>query len=289
MYIIKVKGIKFKLNLLFLLVILIFGYLRLLDKALITFGVAFIHELAHVVVAKNNSVPIDEVELLPFGGVAKYGDLLELNPKVEIKTALAGPLCNLFLAISMVICLRYSLFSVNWGIFFIKCNLIIGLFNLLPALPLDGGRIFRAFKTKRLGFRSATKLAIKLSKYLAVVVGVLAVIGLWLGYFNLLLLIIAFFIYISACREDSSSIYIMLRYLTQKEDRLREEGVLWNQELIVMENTLIKQIIEKFKPRCFHTVVVLDYDLDIIATLTEEDVINGMLDLGINTSMKELI
>lgn len=207
MYIIKILGVKIKLNLLFLVVILIFGYFRLLDKAVITFGSAFLHELTHVAVAKGNGIGIDEVELLPFGGVAKYNDLLELDPKVEIKTAMAGPLCNLFLAAVMVICLRYSFFNAGWGLFLIRTNLVIAFFNLLPALPLDGGRVFRAFKTRQLGFRQATKLTICLSRYLAVTVGVLALIGLWFGYFNIMLLIIAF-LFIRLLLKKTGIIYI---------------------------------------------------------------------------------
>ncbi|SJZ92970.1 M50 family metallopeptidase [Selenihalanaerobacter shriftii] len=289
MYIIKIWGVKIKLNLLFLVVILIFGYFRLLDKALITFGVALLHEISHVIVAKNNNVSIDEIELLPFGGVAKYGDLLELEPLVEIKTALAGPICNLFLAMGMIVALRYSLFSVDWSLFFIRTNLIIAFFNLLPAFPLDGGRILRAVKTEKLGFRQATKLSIKISKYLSIGVGILAIIGLWLGYFNIIILIIAFFIYISASKENKNSIFILMRYLAQKEERLQAEEILRNEELVVIKDAQIKRIIEKFKPKYFHTVVILNQNLDIVATLTEEEIIDGMLNFGINTRVKELI
>lgn len=289
MYIIKVLEVKIKLNLLFLVVILIFGYFQLLDKAAITFSSAFLHELTHVAVAKGNGIGIDEVELLPFGGVAKYNDLLELDPKVEIKTAMAGPLCNLFLAAVMVICLRYSFFNVGWGLFFIRTNLIIAFFNLLPAFPLDGGRVFRAFKTRQLGFRQATKLTLRLSRYLAVGVGILALIGLWLGYFNIMLLIIAFFIYTSTFKESRNNIYILMRYLNQKKRRLKERKILRNEELVVIETTKIKEIIEKFKPKCFHTIMVVDNDLNIIATLTEEEIITALLELGINSQIKDLI
>lgn len=289
MYIIKVLGVKIKLNLLFLVVIIIFGYFRLLDKAIITFSSAFLHELTHVAVAKSYGIGIDEVELLPFGGVAKYNDLLELEPRVEIKTAIAGPLCNLFLAVVIAICFRNSLFNTNWGLFFIKTNLVIAIFNLFPALPLDGGRIFRAFKTRQLGFRQATKLTIQLSKYLAIAVGMLALVGLWFGYFNIMLLIIAFFIYTSTSKENRNNIYVLMRYLTQKKRQLKERKILRNEELVVIETTKIKDIIEKFKPKSFHTIIVVDNDLNIIATLTEEEVITALLEQGINSQIKELI
>ncbi|MBM7623103.1 M50 family metallopeptidase [Sporohalobacter salinus] len=289
MYIIKVLGVKIKLNLLFLVVILVFGYFHLLDKAIITFGSAFLHELTHVAVAKSNDIGIDEVELLPFGGVAKYNDLLELDPEVEIKTAIAGPFCNLFLAVVMVICLRYSFFKIEWGLFFIKTNFVIAFFNLFPALPLDGGRIFRAFKTMELGFRQATKLTIQLSKYLAIAIGILALIGIWLGYFNIILLIIAFFIYTSTSKENRNNIYVLMRYLTRKKRQLKERKILRNEELVVIETTKIKDIIEKFKPKFFHTIVVVDNNLNIIVTLTEEEIITALLERGINSQIKELI
>ena len=289
MYIIRLWGIKIKLNLLFLVVMTIFAYLRLLDRALVTFGAVFLHELAHVMVAKNNGIDIEEVELLPFGGVAKYNDLLELAPGIEIKTALAGPFCNLFLATVMVICLRHGLVSVNWGLFFIKTNLAIAFFNLIPALPLDGGRVFRAIMVRQLGFREATSLAIKISKYLSIVITGAALIGIYLGFFNILLLIIAFFIYFAASKENRQSIYVLMRYLAKKKSKLKEEEVLKNQEYVVMETASIKNIIEKFTPKTFHTIIVVDADLNVRGTLTEEEIIRGMLDLGLNTEIKELL
>ncbi|MGM0471359.1 MAG: site-2 protease family protein [Bacillota bacterium] len=289
MYIMKLWGIKFKLNFLFLVVILIFGYFRLLDKALVTFGAALLHELMHVLVARHHNIEIAEVELLPFGGVAKYADLLELEPDIEIKTALAGPLLNLLLAGMMAVSLRYSLFTVDWGLFFIKTNLIIACFNLLPALPLDGGRVFRAIETKQVGFREATKLSIKVSKYLAVIIGIGAAIGLVLGRANIMLLIISFFIYVSTGRENRNNIYVLMKYLTQKKHKLRAKKIMMNEELVVIESTQLLEITERFKPNSFHTIVILDDDLNLITTLTEEEIITGLLSLGINGRIKDII
>ena len=125
-----------------------------------------IHELAHTLVAGILGIKISEVELLPFGGQARTEDFLGLVPEREVYIALAGPLTSLALAGGVLVAGKHG--GEGYLPFFMQINLVLALFNLLPALPLDGGRVLRALLSRRFGYRKATRGAAFLGQIIAV-------------------------------------------------------------------------------------------------------------------------
>jgi Zn-dependent protease len=155
------------------------------------FASVALHELGHSWVAIRKGCHVREIMLLPIGGVAKM-DSIPSRPMDEFLVAAAGPLTSFVLA---------ALF--NWlgdfAFLFISLrnvNLMLGLFNLLPSFPMDGGRIFRAFMTPRLGRLKATELAARIGRIMAIAGGIF---GLFQG--NFFLILIAIFIYQAAGAE----------------------------------------------------------------------------------------
>jgi Zn-dependent protease len=152
-----------------------------------------VHELGHAVVARRLGVRIACIEMQFFGGMAKM-----ITPprsaRDEILIDLAGPAVSLAIALVGIFVgtmVRSSL--VNYiGV----TNLVLGVFNLLPALPMDGGRVYRAFRAQRIGVVAATQKAVTLSKYVAIGLGVL---GLLSGQF--FVAAIAVMIYLMARQE----------------------------------------------------------------------------------------
>lgn len=130
------------------------------------------HELGHAVVARSRGVPIAGIDLHMFGGVAKMA-APPRSPNDEIAIALAGPAVSLLLggaALALNAALPLTLLAWLGG-----ANLMLGLFNLLPAIPLDGGRVLRAALAKRRGLLGGTRLAATVSRVLAVLLGVAAI------------------------------------------------------------------------------------------------------------------
>lgn len=117
-------------------------------SAIILFGSVLVHELSHCYVAKKNGLPIGRITLFFFGGVSEMSEEPQ-DPKVEVKMAAAGPLMSFLIAGV----LGAGWFLSQWGNASIAIvailgygaliNAILGVFNLLPAFPLDGGRVFR--------------------------------------------------------------------------------------------------------------------------------------------------
>ena len=170
------------------------------------FAGVFIHELAHSLVAKRAGIPIEHITLLFFGGVAAI-DEQEPEPRVELIMALAGPLTSGAIGIICGV-LLYALTLVQptpvTGVliyilgYLAILNVLLFAFNLLPAFPMDGGRVLRAYLASRMPLHRATGIASTIGKGFAVVFGLLGII-----IFSPLLILIAFFIYIGAGQEST--------------------------------------------------------------------------------------
>ncbi len=169
------------------------------------FGSVVLHEVGHSLVARAKGSRILEILLLPIGGMARLNQLPK-RPADEIQTALAGPAVSLALGI-----LGYSLAPtvavINPILGYMvaelaRINVVLAIFNMIPSFPMDGGRVFRAVLTPRLGRLAATQLAAKVGRGIAWIFGGLAVLPIFFGgRISFSLLLIAFFVHQSAGAE----------------------------------------------------------------------------------------
>lgn len=180
---------------------------------LLLFAIVILHELGHSIAAQNYGVPVKQIVLLPIGGVAQLARIPE-EPAQEFVIAIAGPFVNFGLAIVMFIAglaagvdsvlsnpLRIAglLGEVSPNAIFtyvFASNLFLGVFNLIPAFPMDGGRVLRALLATRLNYARATRIAVVIGQSMA------WLLGLW-GFLNggFFLILIAVFIYMGASQE----------------------------------------------------------------------------------------
>lgn len=149
-----------------------------------------IHELSHSLVAKRFDANVREIVLFIFGGVSVIEDIPK-DPKKEFAIAISGPLTSL--ALSTLILIPMRLFKL-FGYF----NLILAIFNLIPAFPMDGGRVLRSVLVKRFGFVKATRISASVGKILAIFMGITGL------FTNIWLTLIALFIYIGAVEEEKA-------------------------------------------------------------------------------------
>lgn len=193
------------------------GLVPYLLGALVALGLfagVLVHEIAHSLVAKKWGIRINNITLFLFGGVSSMEEGTP-DPKVELPMALAGPLTSLGLGIlSIGIIYLIPLVVGSPGvagvlIFFFAylglLNVILFAFNLLPAFPMDGGRVLRAYLAQRMPVTRATRIASQIGKGFAVFFGIFGFLA-----FNPILIIIAFFIYIGASQESSAARYTSL-------------------------------------------------------------------------------
>jgi Zn-dependent protease len=173
-------------------------------SAIFLFASVLLHELAHSYLAKRYGIYIDSITLLLFGGVASME--IPQKPGQEAKIAFAGPLTSLIIGFICLFLYRNIISSspalyqnpvylIIWIIG--SMNLLLGIFNLLPAFPMDGGRILRSLFARKMSYVKATHSAASIGKFIAIL---MAIYGIYAG--DLWLLLIALYIYGSASNED---------------------------------------------------------------------------------------
>lgn len=212
----KLFGIAVYLHFTFLLLLTFIGfyYWRTThDVAAAIQGVTFIvalfacvvlHELGHALMARRYGIKTRDITLLPIGGVARLEKMPE-KPIQELWVALAGPAVNVVIAIVLAIGLAATTgfssaeaISATGGPFWqrlLALNLVIAVFNLLPAFPMDGGRVLRALLALSMGRRRATVIAANVGQIMAIGFGILGF------FYNPFLVFIAIFVYLGAQAE----------------------------------------------------------------------------------------
>ncbi len=205
----RVAGIDLFLHPTFLLLLLILlpgflaGELSLLTITAL-FGCVVLHELGHALMARRFGIETLDITLYPIGGVARL-ERMPRAPGAELLIALAGPAVN-FAIVAGLMGLRLlglggadsTAFLGDFLDYLLVVNLVLGLFNLIPAFPMDGGRVLRALLSGWLGRARATSIAATIGRGLAMAFGVYA-----LFHFHYLLhMALAAFIFLAAGAEE---------------------------------------------------------------------------------------
>lgn len=220
----RVWDIPIKLHWTFLLVLPLFGYLMgdayfagpggavLLDYAwggalaIALFASVILHELGHSWTAQRYGVPIRGITLLPIGGVAEMSRIPD-EPRQEFRVALAGPVVSVAIGAPIVLLHQFVgvpaiVPKVGTFVFWLGyLNVFLAAFNMLPAFPMDGGRVLRAGLAGRMGQRRATEISAAIGRFLAIAMGLIGFLALAEG--GWILLLIALFIYLGASQEES--------------------------------------------------------------------------------------
>lgn len=240
-------------------------------EGVILAGVLLSHELAHVLVARLNRIPIERLELYPFGGALRIVGLEVAEPMAEATTALAGPVQNFLLLGLGQLLLGAGIADEPRLDFFLHVNLVMGLFNLLPILPLDGGRVARLILGNRWGYQEAARRLLTWGERAALLSAGAGAVALGLGSSPVSLFTVAIFLWISTRRERPPVQLTFFRLLELKVKRLRERGVLATEGLIALEETTVTDVLKCLMPRRYHRVLVADSGLAVLGELTERE------------------
>lgn len=214
----RILGIDVKLHMTFLLLLVWVGvsyYLERRDLAdafsgvgfiLTLFGIVVLHELGHALTARRFGIRTRDITLLPIGGVARLERMPD-KPREELLVALAGPAVNVVLAGVIAATMLLVTGTPMSGEFrlaggdlmgnLLWVNVVLAVFNMIPAFPMDGGRVLRALLAMRMDYVRATHIAASIGQSLALVFGF---IGLFV---NPILLFIALFVWVGAAGEAS--------------------------------------------------------------------------------------
>ncbi|PYL01903.1 MAG: site-2 protease family protein, partial [Verrucomicrobia bacterium] len=145
---------------------------------LLLFVCVVLHEFGHAIAAKNYGINTPDITLLPIGGVARLERMPD-EPRQELIIALAGPLVNVVIALTLFVFVGWRGFSLEHAasgadlvVQLLAINVMLVLFNLLPAFPMDGGRVLRALLATRLSYARATQIAASIGQACAFIFGI---------------------------------------------------------------------------------------------------------------------
>jgi Zn-dependent protease len=170
------------------------------------FGSVLVHEFSHCFVARHRGAVVEDILLLPIGGLSEMQQIPRA-PSDEAAIAVVGPLTSIALGLAFAAAGALAaaqlwpptLFAGSWLSRLAWLNLLLGGFNLLPALPMDGGRVLRALLARNHDRRSATRIAARVARVVAVA---MAVTGL---LYDLWLVVIAIFVWLGANSEENAA------------------------------------------------------------------------------------
>ncbi len=292
----KIAGISINVHITFILLLLFFMYGGIKALFLITAIFCFVtlHELSHSLVAQKFGIKVKEITLLPIGGVASMSKMTE-KPSEEFLISIAGPLLNIFVVLIFYFPLYlwqgpeklFSFFTsgpslATWPhvvIYIYWVNLILAAFNLIPAFPMDGGRILRSILAQRMSFRRATKIAVNFGHIFALLFGYF---GLMRGH--IFLIIIAIFIYMAASSEGMQvDVRETLKKFTVKD-------VISRQFLTLQKDATLAKVLELVFHSHQEDFPIVEEDSGrMIGFVTRKDIINGLHQRGTSSNVESIM
>jgi stage IV sporulation protein FB len=252
---------------------------------LLVFLCVLLHELGHALAAKAYGIPTVDITLYPIGGVARMERMPE-KPVQELVVAIAGPLVN----VVIIIVLGAVLFATG-GLdvteietdpsllqILFWTNIVMVVFNLIPAFPLDGGRVLRALLATRMEYAQATRVAAGIGQGLALALGIFAA---FTG--QILLILIAIFIYMAA---ESEAAVVQMRSVTA--------GLPVSSAMVTRFDTLdhrstLNQAIDVLLGTSQHEFPVLDDNGGFAGLLTKHDLLVALRNSGADTLVTDVM
>src|ERR1700719_2820769 len=287
--IIRIAGIQLRIHITFLLLIgwLALGYYSSGGSAaaasqviviLLLFVCVVLHEFGHALAAKSFGINTPDITLLPIGGVARLERIPE-EPKQELVIAAAGPAVTAIIALSLFVviasrggtALGASFQSGDLVVNLFKLNVWLLLFNLIPAFPMDGGRVLRALLATRLSYARATQVAATVGQAFAFFFGIIGLFGIP-GIFNPnpFLIFIAFFVYIGASQEAA------LAQMRDVSRRFPVSSAMVREFRSLPESATLEEAVDALLATSQHDFPVLDGAGNVAGILTRHDLIAAL-------------
>jgi stage IV sporulation protein FB len=277
---------RLKINWLLIPAVIALVALGMGDVLLCYVPAVLLHEWAHVLAATSLGMTITELELLPFGCAARL-QCFAMSRGKEIMVAAAGPAANMLFACAVFAADRYA-FSIAIADKLIAANLALASVNLLPALPLDGGRIARAAFAAWMGYPRATRLTAIAGIVFAVAMTGLGVFTAVAGALSPSLFVMGLFLLISAVRELKSAPFALIRDFSGKRAAIERRRTLSVNRIAAMQSEHVGDVLRAFEAGKYNVVTVLRSDMGVMSELDEREVLDSMMRAGTGTTLGSL-
>ena len=286
--IVRIAGIQLRIHITFLLLI---GWLALgfygsggtaaalngVILLLLLFLCVVLHEFGHALAAKAFGINTPDITLLPIGGVARLERMPE-EPKQELIIAAAGPVVTAIIALCLLLVIGFrgeirpetNLEGGDLVLNLFWVNVWLLLFNLLPAFPMDGGRVLRALLATRMSYVRATQVAATVGQAFAFIFGAVGLLGPHPIGPNPFLLFIALFVYIGASQEAA------LAQMRDVSRRFPVSSAMVREFRTLPETATLQEAVDALLATSQHDFPVLDSTGNVAGILTRHDLIAAL-------------
>lgn len=246
-----------------------------------------LHEMAHILIAKKFGCRFMKFEVNPFGTNAQLEDLDILKDNKKIIVYLAGAFLNILIGI--IFYFINIKVSSNFLKESININLGLALFNLLPAYPLDGARVFEILLSKKMLYKKAQRI-ISILSYIIGSLFIIISIYIYLRYniFNLSMILGAIIIIYITRVEEKTSMYIAMGNVVRKRTHLIKNKYIENKTLSIYYKEGLVKVLALVDRNKFNSFYILDDDMKLIYILNEDELIDSLKIYG-NITLEEYV
>lgn len=254
-------------------------------QLLIGFLWVILHEVVHILVAKKFGLRLNSVKIHVTGAGAEIYDIDDLSENRKLILYISGPLFN-FVSAMILIFLQYQ-FGLNFESS-IWINLGLLFFNMLPAYPLDGVRIYEILLSKKILYKRVKKILVGASFIMAGALMVCFLLTIYIHKVNISLLFASILLTYTTFLENKKTIYIIMGSIVKKGRRLIKDGYIENKSISVYCKKDLIKVLSLVDRNKFNSFFVLDEDMKLLGIIYEDELIEALKEHG-NMTIEELL
>ena len=226
---------------------------------------------------------------MPFGITLRLSGSIIKSPLKEIIIAIAGPFANVLMIAFALLLESMCIWSGASLFLFTYLNVIMFLLNMLPCMPLDGGRVLRAMLVGKVGYINAVNYQRKLEKLIILVLLILGVVLIFITKFNISLVMVAAFLIFNVSGEETRKNYIVMREIMGYKDKLKNRKYMRTKGIAAKSSAKALDIMKCIGYDSFYLINVIDDKIHIKKTLTEGELIDAINKKSISVTLDEIM
>ncbi|MDB2123111.1 site-2 protease family protein [Clostridium paraputrificum] len=274
------KRKKLILEFIFLLVIC-----TLNKQMLVGFIWVILHEAVHILVANNFGLRLSSFKIHITGVGTEIDDIDDLSENRKLILYVSGPLFNFVSAMVLIFLKSEYGLNVESSIWI---NLGLLFFNMLPAYPLDGVRIYEILLSKKILYKKAKKLLVRASFMVAAFIMIGFLLTIYIHKVNISLLLASVLLTYTTFLENEKTIYIIMGSIVRKSRRLISDGYIENKSISVYYKRDLIKVLSLVDRNKFNSFFVLDDDMRLLGIIYEDELIKTLKESG-NMTLEELL
>lgn len=266
-----------------ILILMILGWK---SEIFLSFLFIIIHELSHYCAARALNVEVEKFNIHPLGTTIELQSIDELSHKEEIIIFSVGSLSNVILAGVFFGIYKWCGIELMYKCF--EINLTLGIFNFIPAVPLDGAKILKSILSLKILFKNAHNIVVYSSFIIAAMFLLIFIINIFDGKINISILLISIMIFIESYKEKGRVMYIIMGDIIRKQKKFLKSKYIFNRMISVHYKESLLSLLGYTNKNRYHIFMVLDDNMKMLGEITEQEVVEALKVYG-NVTLEEYI